>query len=350
MTNEKAEKWRAVLQNDRSYDGKFYYAVKSTGIFCRPSCKSKAPLETNVEYFDTARAAMDAGYRPCKRCRPDLIDYQPIRDMACRVKTVIDSFYSKKIRLREELNKIGMSHHRMTEIFKEQYGVTPAEYAARLRIELAKDMLLQSGGPIIEIALSLEFESLTAFYGFFRKYTQMSPAEYRKGGFRKVEAQASPLFWYPYETNLGRFIIAANDAAITEIRFGDMPGFYRNSLRGEKTQSKLTNLAAKQLEEYTSGKRKRFELPLLPAGTAFQKSVWQALIEIPYGETRSYKQIAGQVGNSSASRAVGMANNKNPIPIIIPCHRVLGSNGTLVGYAGGLELKKRLLDLEARYK
>ena len=157
--------------------------------------------------------------------------------------------------------------------------------------------------------------------------------------------RVSSLCWYPYDTDLGRLVIAADDAAIAAIRFAHMP-----NPNGDKARNKLTDLAAKQIEEYTSGKRKRFELPLLPAGTAFQKSVWQALDTIPYGETRSYKQIAAQVGNASASRAVGMANNKNPIPIIIPCHRVVGSNGALVGYAGGLELKQRLLDLEGHYR
>jgi methylated-DNA-[protein]-cysteine S-methyltransferase len=160
----------------------------------------------------------------------------------------------------------------------------------------------------------------------------------------------SALCWYPYQTVLGCFIIAASNEAVTAIRFGDMPDFYRNSLGGDKGQNKLTGMAAKQIEEYIAGKRKRFELPLLPEGTAFQKLVWRELVKIPYGETRSYRQIASQTGNAAASRAVGMANNKNPIPIIIPCHRVVGSNGSLTGYAGGLELKKHLLELEERYR
>ncbi|MDR1933937.1 MAG: methylated-DNA--[protein]-cysteine S-methyltransferase [Spirochaetales bacterium] len=170
----------------------------------------------------------------------------------------------------------------------------------------------------------------------------MTPAEYRKSP--AIAAHAAPLFWYPYENSLGRFVITAAEAAITAVRFEGMP-----CPHGDKAKNRLTDLAAKQIEEYAAGKRKRFELPLLPAGTVFQKSVWQALCTIPYGQTRSYKQIAAGVGNPSACRAVGMANNRNPIPIIIPCHRVVGSNGTLVGYAGGLEMKKRLLDLEVSY-
>jgi O-6-methylguanine DNA methyltransferase len=278
-----------------------------------------------------------------KEDKPDLPDYQSIRDMAEQVKAAIDSYYNSKILLSEELSKIGMPQHRMAEIFKDQYGVTPGEYSSRLRLQAAKDMLLQSGEPIAEIALFLGFESLSAFYGFFRKHTQMAPGEYRKAP--AIAAQALRWSWYPYETALGRLAIAAGDTAVTAVRFEDMP-----YPPGDKTQSRLTGLAAKQIEEYAAGKRRLFELPLLPAGTAFQKSVWQALCAIPYGETRSYKQIAAQAGNPSASRAVGMANNKNPIPIIIPCHRVVGSTGALVGYAGGLDMKKRLLDLEAQYR
>jgi AraC family transcriptional regulator of adaptative response/methylated-DNA-[protein]-cysteine methyltransferase len=345
MTDEKTEKWRAVLQNDSRYDGRFFYAVKSTGIFCRPSCASKAPLEANVEYFDTAQAALNAGYQPCKRCRPDRFDHQPLRDKAKRAKAVMDRFYRDKIRLAQEFAGIGLSPHRMAEIFKAEYGVTPNEYADRLRIEAARDKLAHSGAPVMEIALFLGFESLTAFYGFFRKHTQMTPVEFRKA----QTAQTSFPFWYPYETRLGRLIIAADDVAITAIRFADLQ-LPRKDRDEDRMKSSLTDRAAEQLEEYAARKRKQFELPLSPAGTAFQQLVWQALATIPYGETRSYRQIAAQVGNAAASRAVGMANNRNPIAIVIPCHRVIGANGALVGYAGGLEMKKRLLTLEAQYR
>ncbi|MDR1366148.1 MAG: methylated-DNA--[protein]-cysteine S-methyltransferase [Holosporales bacterium] len=156
---------------------------------------------------------------------------------------------------------------------------------------------------------------------------------------------AMQLFWCPYKTALGIFTIAADEAAIITVRFDDIQ-FYH----GNRARNRLTDLAADQLEEYAAGKRRRFELPLSPEGTIFQRSVWDALMTIPYGETCSYKQVAEQIGKSTASLAVGMANNKNPIPIIIPCHRVVGSNGELTGYAGGLDLKNRLLALENQYK
>ena len=147
--------------------------------------------------------------------------------------------------------------------------------------------------------------------------------------------------YYTYDSPFGSIIIETDGNAITGIKTGS-----NAKITGKKEASTLTNVAAKQLEEYFAGKRKRFDLPLNPSGTEFQRSVWKALQNIPYGKTKTYKQIAEMVGNAKACRAVGMANNKNPIWIVIPCHRVIGTNGTLTGYGGGLNMKKRLLELE----
>lgn len=337
ITNEM--KWQAVLENDDSFDGKFFYAVKSTGIFCRPSCKSKAPLKENVNFFDTAQMAMDAGYRPCKRCRPDLIDYKPVAEMAEQMKTTIDTYYNEKSILAEELGKIGVTQHRMAEIFREQYKVTPGEYIDGLRVQAAKDRLINSRDSVIDIALYLGFDSVSAFYGFFRKHTQMAPGEYRR--LYAITHTPENQNYYTYETALGNIMIASDGSAINAVQFENMANW-----SGRKTATSLTDRAARQLDEYIAGKRRQFELPLHPIGTVFQQSVWKGLLSIPYGETRSYKQVAQSIGKPSASRAVGMANNKNPILIMIPCHRVVGSDGALVGYAAGLDIKKRLLELE----
>ena len=335
---ENQKKWQAVAQNDSTYDGRFYYAVRSTGVYCRPSCSAKLPKEKNLVYFDTVQEASAAGYRPCKRCRPDLPDQQG-EEIAGRVKEAIDTHYKAKAELAQELANIEVSQRRMTKIFRAKYGATPAEYADCLRIQTAKEMLGKSGASVLETALFLGFESQSAFYSFFYKHTQMTPAEYRKG----PPLTGAQFFWHAYETGLGWLTIAADNRALAAIRFGKTL-----FARGENAPSGVADQAAKQLEEYAAGKRKQFDLPLEPAGTVFQKAVWQALCRIPYGETRSYKQIAEQVGSPAASRAVGMANNKNPIPIVVPCHRVVGSNGALVGYAGGLPFKQQLLDLEMR--
>lgn len=148
--------------------------------------------------------------------------------------------------------------------------------------------------------------------------------------------------YYPYRTPLGHLTIASDGAALTAIAFGEQ------EFVGECRSTELTNRAANQLQEYLAGKRRTFDLPLAPAGTDFQKQVWEALTAIPYGETRSYSDIAAAIGKPKACRAVGGANNKNPLPIVVPCHRVIGANGTLVGYAGGMKIKTFLLDLERR--
>jgi len=150
------------------------------------------------------------------------------------------------------------------------------------------------------------------------------------------------MVYYTYETPIGNLIIASDGSAITAIKFK-----YTAGAECVKTRDALTDMAAKQLEEYFAGKRTKFDVPLRACGTDFQRSVWEALLTIPYGETRSYKQVAELVGNPKACRAVGMANNRNPISIIIPCHRVIGANGSLVGYGGGLEIKEKLLELES---
>lgn len=148
--------------------------------------------------------------------------------------------------------------------------------------------------------------------------------------------------YYPYRTPLGRLTVASDGQAITAIGFGE------RDFPGERRATELTNRAANQLQEYLAGKRRSFDLPLAYAGTDFQKRVWDALCDIPYGQTRSYSEVAAAIGNPKACRAVGGANNKNPIPIVVPCHRVIGSNGSLVGYAGGAKVKAFLLDLERR--
>ena len=150
--------------------------------------------------------------------------------------------------------------------------------------------------------------------------------------------------YYTYETPFGSMVIVSDGSAINAMYLENF-----KYCDGKKAADSITDLAAKQLEEYFSGKRCRFDVPLRPAGTAFQQSVWQGLISIPYGETRSYKQVAQMVGSANASRAVGMANNKNPIVIFLPCHRVIGSNGSLVGYAYGLEMKRKLLEMEEKF-
>lgn len=179
MTNQ--ERWAASQANDASFDGAFFYAVKTTQIFCRPSCKSKTPLRANVTFFDTAQEAQQAGYRPCKRCRPDLLEYQPVRELAQQAKALIDTSMQRRIAFAQELRTLGITQHRMAEIFKEHYGVSISEYIRGLRLSKAQALLSETDLPILDVAFQAGFESVSAFYRFFRKQTGCSPAAYRAG-------------------------------------------------------------------------------------------------------------------------------------------------------------------------
>ncbi len=175
------EMYDSVISNDESYDSVFFYAVKSTGIYCRPSCKSKAPKVENIEFYKTADEATKAGYRPCKRCRSDLLDYKPMKDIAEKLKSLIDDMFAEIESLNTEIDRFGLSRKRMVEVFKEEYGVTPSGYVNELRYKEAVRLLEQTDNEVIDIAYSVGFGSLSAFYKFFTERANMSPAAYRKG-------------------------------------------------------------------------------------------------------------------------------------------------------------------------
>jgi len=174
------EKWKAALECDVSYDGRFYYGVKTTGIFCRPSCKSKSPKRENVEFFDTAEQARESGLRPCKRCRPDLLEFHPQKENAEKIKAVYDLYFSDHDHLREELKKLGLSRNRIIQVFQNQYEKTPTEYLNGLRVASARKLLTNTPDNILQIALQSGFESLSVFYTQFKRITGVSPNEYRE--------------------------------------------------------------------------------------------------------------------------------------------------------------------------
>lgn len=178
MTQE--EMWKAVKDNDESYDGIFFYAVKTTGIYCRPSCKSKLPKRENVCFFNTSNEAREAGFRPCKRCRSDLLNYEPMKEIAEKTKKLIESIFRAKLDINEELKNIGLTSHRINEIFKQQYGVSISEYLNNVKVEEVKKRLVYTDDRVIDIAYSVGFGSISGFYRFFKEKTGYSPAKYRK--------------------------------------------------------------------------------------------------------------------------------------------------------------------------
>jgi AraC family transcriptional regulator of adaptative response / methylphosphotriester-DNA alkyltransferase methyltransferase len=187
MTDD--QKWEAVLKNDGHYDGLFFYGVKSTKIFCRPSCKSKIPLKRNVVYFKNSEEAEQAGYRPCKRCRPELPEYQPIKEIAGKIKSLLDDNYSRQKIFAPGMTRIGVTYRRMIHIFREYYGITPKKYYDSLRLEEAGKKLLNTNDAIIDIAYSVGFQSLSGFYTFFQKNMHSSPSKYRKENNHGIHSQ-----------------------------------------------------------------------------------------------------------------------------------------------------------------
>jgi AraC family transcriptional regulator of adaptative response/methylated-DNA-[protein]-cysteine methyltransferase len=331
-----AEKWDLVHRGDEAADGAFFYAVKSTGVFCKPSCRSKKPSRQNVLFFDRAEDALNAGFRPCKRCRPDLDTYAPEEEMVEQAKVALRRNLADRRQAQRALNALGLTRHRLDQVFRARTGVSPAEYLNQLRLDEASTALRTTDQTTLEIAHSLGFESPSAFAAFFKKHTGIAPRDFRR---KTAAPETGPGTAAVYDTAVGPLTIEDDGAAIVRVWFGRMPD-------ADGPGSALTGRAARQLEEYFAGIRTRFDLPVAPRGTPFQRAVWGALAEIPYGETRTYAQIAAAAGSPGVSRAAGAACRDNPVPILLPCHRVVGSDGSLRGYAGGLDLKERLILLE----
>ncbi len=326
--------WRAVASGDAQYDGVFYYGVRTTGVYCRPSCPSRTPRRENVRFFPSREAAEQAGFRPCKRCRPDLLSFAPAEELATQARDLMERDFAQPARLREELGALGVSRRHLTALFEAQYGLSPEEYTAQVRVRRASELLSQ-GQRVTDVALAVGLETPSAFTVFFKKHAGLTPSEYR--------ARQSLLRPFRFvDTPAGRVRIEADEAGLTSLRFVEDGEDAPESA----AQDAFLSEAAAQLEEYFAGRRQRFSLPLSLKGSPFQMRVWEALQAIPYGEKRSYREVAAAIGNPGAARAVGMANNRNPILIVIPCHRVVGKDGRLVGYAGGIERKQQLLSLE----
>lgn len=333
---KKEEMWQAIVHCDTTYDGKFYYGVKTTGIYCRPSCKSRVPNIENVCFFVTQKEAEEAGFRPCKRCRPDAFPYDPI---AKQTKEIIDQHFHDPTQLNLNLKNMGVTRKHAGEVFKKQYDITVSDYIRQTRMAYARQ-LLQEGLSILDVSLETGYQNISSFYDHFHRETGMSPARYRQI-FAKDISRAQ------METPIGKLQLMASKDAILCIERSSVS---MDSMIHADTSGELIETCCKELKEYFDSKRTSFDLPLILEGTDFQKQVWQQLQTIPYGQTRTYGEIATQIGRGRASRAVGMANHNNPILILVPCHRVIGADGSLTGYAAGLEAKKFLLTLEKMIK
>ena len=339
------ERWDAVTHRDAQADGAFFYAVATTGVFCRPSCASRMPRRENVAFYATADEARAAGFRPCKRCRPDGLPRElAIVERAC---AALDADPQARLTLAQLSEAVHLSPFHLQRLFKRVVGVSPREYQAARRGAALRDAL-QRGEAVTRAALDAGFNSPSRLYDSVAGELGMTPSVYRKqgAGLRVYYASAA--------TTLGQVLVAATERGICRIAFGDDAAELVQAMRQAFLKAELVEAPARiapfidQIDAYLHGRRETFDLPLDISTTAFRQRVWDALRRIPYGETRSYTQIAELLGVPRAVRAVASACASNPVALAIPCHRVLQKGGSLAGYRWGLARKAALLDAEAR--
>lgn len=339
-------RWTRVVARDPLADGRFCYAVRTTGVYCRPSCGARTPRPENVRFFASAAAAEQAGFRPCKRCRPDqppLAERQAaLVAMLCRQIEAADTPPS----LAELARGAGMSASHLHRLFKAVTGVTPKAYAAELRARKVR-ATLGGGGRITDAIYAAGYNSSGRFYQESAHLLGMPPGSFRDGGNRAVIRFAVG------ECSLGSILVAASERGVCAILLGDDPDALARDLQDRFPKAELigADAAFEQLVATVVGfvemPGRGLDLPLDVRGTAFQQRVWQALREIPAGTTASYAEIAQRIGAPKAVRAVAGACAANALAVAIPCHRVVRSDGGLSGYRWGVERKRALLEREA---
>jgi AraC family transcriptional regulator, regulatory protein of adaptative response / methylated-DNA-[protein]-cysteine methyltransferase len=337
-----AECYQALVAKDGTYEGRFIAAVKTTGIFCRPTCPARKPKPQNVEFFATTREALLRGYRACKVCTP-LAAPGTAPDF---IQALLHRLSQQPaIRITDhDLRRLGLEPATVRRWFQRQHGITFQAYQRLHRINLAFQKL-QRGETVTAAAFDSGYESLSGFQDSFKAVFGVAPTHTR---------QQQLLNLTRLETPLGPMLACGTAQGICLLEFTDRRGLetelqdLARRLNAVIVQSENPHFAPlrAQLADYFGGTRREFSLPLHTPGTAFQQTVWQELGRIPYGSTRSYGQQAAALGRPTAVRAVASANGLNRIAILIPCHRVIGADGHLTGYAGGLWRKKRLLELE----
>jgi AraC family transcriptional regulator of adaptative response/methylated-DNA-[protein]-cysteine methyltransferase len=334
----------AFLSADASFDGIFVTAVHTTGIFCRPSCPARKPRPENVSFFASSQQALSSGYRPCKRCRPLERPGEPPEWLRPLLAAVDDDPVR---RWRDsDLRALGLSPERVRRWFQRHHGMTFHAYSRARRLGSALGWVGEGSG-VARSAFESGYESLSGFNEAFRRYFGASPTEARAGARTVVTVGR-------ISTPLGLILAGATDEALCLLEFVDRRAL-PNQVRRIRTrlgaafvpgETAIIEETRRQLDGYFAGTRREFDVPLAEAGTPFQRDVWSALRSIPYGETRTYAQIAANLDRPKAVRAVGRANGDNALAIVIPCHRVVGADGRLVGYGGGLWRKQRLLEVE----
>lgn len=354
-TNEKAppvflnddDRWAAVMRRDRNADGLFYFSVRTTGVYCRPSCPARSARRENVRFHSTGEEAAAAGFRPCRRCRPDAPALPAQRAAAvakaCRLIEAAEELPSLEMLAKAA----GMSRFHFHRLFKATTGVTPKAYSAAHRAERVRDVLPRSE-TVTEAIFEAGFNSSGRFYETASEVLGMTPSDFRAGG------AGATIRFAVGECSLGSILVAATDKGICAILLGDDPDLLARDLQDRFSKAELIGgdgafeLWVAQVIAFVETPALGLDLPLHVRGTAFQQRVWQALRDIPAGGTASYSQIAERIGFPKEARAVAKACASNGIAVAIPCHRVVRKDGSLSGYRWGVERKRALLVREGR--
>lgn len=340
--------WRAVTENDAAYDGAFVFAVRTTRIYCRPSCRSRRPNRENVRFFALPQAAEQAGYRPCKRCQPHLTaPTDPAAQAVRKICRIIAADPAERHTLADLGARVHLSPTHLQRTFKALMGITPRQYADACRSADLKANL-RAGHPVTRAAVEAGYSSSSRLHAHSQKYLGMSPSAYQAGG------AAMTVRYALTESPLGWLLIASTERGVCQIALGDEAAPLVDALCAEfpaadcLPDDDALAAAVAQVLAYLRGWQPHIDLPLDLRVTAFQQRVLDELRRIPYGETRTYGEVARAVGSPKAARAVGQVCNMNPVPLLIPCHRVLRSDGNIRGYAFGDARKRQLLELEQR--
>jgi AraC family transcriptional regulator of adaptative response/methylated-DNA-[protein]-cysteine methyltransferase len=338
--------WRAMRENDVRFDGVFFVGVKTTGIYCRPTCRARLPKRENVEFYMDRATAVRSGFRACKRCKPELdTAVNPKIDTVIKACYLIERGVGESVSLQALGDALSVSPTYLQKVFKEIVGISPKQYADEIRMQNFKTNV-KRGEDVSGAMYEAGFGSSRGLYEKASEKLGMTPATYKKGG------QGMRINFTIIDSKLGRLLIGATEKGICSVAFGDDDKQLADNLFREYPNAEF-NLADDKFKNYAraillhlDGDQKTLDLPLDLRATAFQMRVWATLRQIPYGETRSYSDIAAEMGNKNAVRAVARACATNPVALVTPCHRVIGSDGSLSGYRWGIERKRSLLEAE----
>lgn len=338
--------WQAVMTRDEELDGVFVYAVRSTRVYCRPSCPSRRPKREQVLFFVRPEAAEEAGFRACKRCRPrEASSREEQVALVQQLCTYIEKHFERQVTLTDLGEQVHLSPYHLQRMFKRVMGITPRQYAEAYRMEQFKTRL-KEGETVTTALFDAGYSSSSRLYERVPGQLGMTPVTYRKGG------AGMHIRYTIVNSPLGRLLVAATERGICSVCLGDDDAPLETALRGEYSAAEIQRDEAELSEEvnallrYLRGQQPYLDLPVDVQATAFQWRVWQELRAIPYGSTRSYSEIAQAIGQPRARRAVARACATNPAALVIPCHRVVRENGDLGGYRWGVERKRRLLEQE----